>query len=135
MYSSQSGHWKLLWINRRCIPTECPKQSVMPLVARNSANAPHEKYRGPNTPAPIVIPPIHNDFMGDHRTFASTGFDASSERIRSEPGTSVTTVSCQEWDLRGCLKRALSFFSGRDTGQTFWTKPFSVLMRFSCTKE
>ena len=31
--SSQSGHSKLSWMSLRCIPTEWPKQSVMPLDA------------------------------------------------------------------------------------------------------
>ena len=70
------------------MPTECPKQSVMPLVTMNSANALQEKKIGPAIMATAVIAISHNDFVGAQRTVPSSGFVVSSAMIRSEPATS-----------------------------------------------
>src|SRR5215469_6315965 len=98
MCSSQSGHSKLEWMRRRCMPTECPKQSVTALVAKKSSNALDEKYSGPKTRAIAVIVPSQSDFAGAHRTSPSSGLVRSSAKIRCDPGW-----SCMRYLGRPCF--------------------------------
>ena len=76
------------------MPTECPKQSVTALLARNRANASQVNSGGPSTTAAAVMVPIHSDFAGAQRTVPSTGSVRASATIRSEPGTRAKASPC-----------------------------------------
>jgi hypothetical protein len=70
------------------MPTECPKHSVIALVAIKRMSALHEKQIGPRTMLIAVIVTSQSDFAGAHCTFPSSGSVLSSAKIRSEPGSS-----------------------------------------------
>src|SRR5262249_11160320 len=89
-----SGQEKLLWISRRCMPTECPAQSVTPHRTRNTANALQLNSSGPAIRATSVIDPIQIDFTGLQRTRPSLGSVDASAAMRSEPCDQSIGASC-----------------------------------------
>ena len=64
------------------MPTECPMQIEMAVVAMNSRSASHVNVNGPAISAINVSDPVHTDFAGDHTTFPFMASQQSSEFIR-----------------------------------------------------
>ena len=111
-----------------------PRHSVSAVLTSASQSALQLKKNGAPSAA-SVIEPIHTDFFGDQRTVPSTGLAPCAATIRSEPGTRRIALAQPVPELRALRSRALSFFSGRDTGHSSETNPFSVLTRLSRTSE
>ena len=68
------------------MPTECPKQSVTPLVTMKRRRALQVRNIGPRVMARKVIVPIQSDFDGHQSTLPSSGSVSSFAKMRSEPG-------------------------------------------------
>jgi hypothetical protein len=75
------------------MPTECPKQRVMPLVMMKRKRALQVRDIGPRVMARKVIVPIQSDFDGHQRTFPSSGLVKLFARMRSEPGSSFIRLA------------------------------------------
>src|SRR5579883_1810083 len=102
------------------MPTEWPKQRVIALVRRNKRIASGVRNNGAPSSAARVIDPIHNDFAGAHRTSPLTAFTPGLAVMRAGPDTnSIAALLQSRCPLRVRFTCALSFFSGRETGQTF----------------
>src|ERR1700730_1364874 len=71
-------------MRRRCMPNECPRQSVGAVVARNKRNASQVKQSGPPIRAAAVMPEIQSDFTGCQRTSPSTAPVSLASNIRGE---------------------------------------------------
>ena len=75
------------------MPTECPKQSVTPLVTMKRRRPLQVRNIGPRVTARKVIVPIQSDFDAHQRTLPSSGSVSSFPKIRSEPGISFMRLA------------------------------------------
>ena len=70
-------------MSRRCMPSEWPRQTVTPVVARKRTSAPVVKTNGAVKAATVIVP-IHRDLTGCQWTLPATALVSAASTMRGE---------------------------------------------------